>query len=762
MARDQSVGSLSVSVKANAKGFTQGMNQAKRDARGFRKEAEDAARGAGRTWDGFSAGFGKNTQGIKFGAGQAAHGLLQFTEASSAAGKAASGLQQVMGGLFTGGLVGAGIAGVSTVFNLLSEGSRKAKEEAARAAEEKRAKDKQEAERGVEDARRANEQLLQVGEHRRQEEERRELDSLERRAKARGDTFDRALQEELRETPRRTAARQQELQTEQAALGALQKAREAASGEDARNLDQAIRLRQQNVQLLQQELKALGARPDEAKREAHLREVVRLEEERLARQKEAHAAIAAEQKARTDQLVQLREALARQTELANMTEQERKYAQAIPGLRELEAAGLKDLVKLAKDLVDYEEARAKHVKDAAAAKAKAEAGTKLNADLKDRENLAGALNEADRERIRQQQELDRLVASGADKAQAQRTLDAEAAQAKKGQKDATEGVVQGLKDQLELLKAASEEERKRLERAQQLRDLLKQGGAEAVKAQQELNKLLDEAEAKKKKAADQATGMKNAGRAGAAGSGLDTLDKDGNLVEGSDTPLADARKARKDAVRHQKRRRAAIGRGMGRSIHDGRMSGLGGIRSGRQGLGGFSSWYGGGGDMGVHGGEPDGGEVGPGWKGDKPGGGAPGAAGPKPPTYAPAITPSAEAGAPGNQGLSEGVKSLEEAEKVNAEAQKATAESMKGAATKAGEAAGSAKEAAEGAGKLVEGAEQLATENKGLADALGTSGQQTVKTMEAARDAVKKAQEDLKALTDRLATIEKTMSGSPG
>jgi hypothetical protein len=78
--------------------------------------------------------------------------------------------------------------------------------------------------------------------------------------------------------------------------------------------------------------------------------------------------------------------------------------------------------------------------------------------------------------------------------------------------------------------------------------------------------------------------------------------------------LADARKARLNATHYTKRRRALVNRQrMGRSIHDGRFSGLGGIRSGRrldqmgdwnqedgdQRLDGFSEWYGGAGDMGL-------------------------------------------------------------------------------------------------------------------------------------------------------------------
>ena len=109
---------------------------------------------------------------------------------------------------------------------------------------------------------------------------------------------------------------------------------------------------------------------------------------------------------------------------------------------------------------------------------------------------------------------------------------------------------------------------------------LKQYGVEAMKVIQEQRRFWAEEDAREaKKKAEQARTAKRDARLNDAGVGMDRLDEDGNLVEGS---LAGARQARRDALRRRKRRRAVIGRGMGRSFHDGRFSGLGGIRSGRR------------------------------------------------------------------------------------------------------------------------------------------------------------------------------------
>jgi hypothetical protein len=244
----------------------------------------------------------------------------------------------------------------------------------------------------------------------------------------------------------------------------------------------------------------------------------------------------------------------------------------------------------------------------------------------------------------------------------------------------------------------------------------------------------DAHEAKKK--ADAARAAKAKASREDKGVGFDRLDENGNLVEGS---LAAARQARLDATHQQKRRRGVIGRRMGRSIHDGSFSGLGGIRSGRRldQRGPFSSWYGGAGDMDYHQGGD--GNIQPGMRGP-PGHGKrddnlhP----PDWPRSIPAITPSGgEAPKDGRTPAADATKALED-----------TAASTKATADAVGQLAPPAKEAADGAKKTADAAKDLQSPVKDLVTGLGDAAQGLVDVHAKVGEAVTGITQVVKAVND--------------
>ena len=214
-----------------------------------------------------------------------------------------------------------------------------------------------------------------------------------------------------------------------------------------------------------------------------------------------------------------------------------------------------------------------------------------------------------------------------------------------------------------------------------------------------------------------------------------------DLVEGS---LAAARQARRDATRRQKRTRAAKARNlMGRSIHDGRFSGLGGIRSGRRidQRGPFSRW-----ESGTGSGDDDapGDDDVPSGPGHPHEGGSMGD-GSRPPRFPdspPVITGTGEAPKDGRE---EATKALDD-----------TASSTRDAAEALGAIAPSAKEAAEGARKTADAAGELDAPVKdlvtGLTDTVAGLGQVKTSVGEAVTGVtqVVKAVNELKAEMARL------------
>ncbi len=303
--------------------------------------------------------------------------------------------------------------------------------------------------------------------------------------------------------------------------------------------------------------------------------------------------------------------------------------------------------------------------------------------------------------------------------------------------------VSKLRSERALLAAGTDELRKREERRQREIELVKQYGVEAMKVIQEQRAFWAEEDAREaKKKSDDARAAKKKSHDEAKGVGLDRFDDKGEFVEGS---LAEARQARRDATHRQKRERAAKGRRMGRSIHDGRFSGLGGIRSGRRidQRGPFSDWYGGAGDMGVRGGGDD---------ADVPGGrGHPhekdrGPGAPQPPTFpGPPVPAVTESGGAPKDGREEATKALDD----TAAATRETADALGAIAPSAKEAADGARKTADAATELDAPVQDLVT---GLTDAAEGLGQVKASVGEAVAGVgqVVKAVNDLKGEMDRL------------
>lgn len=752
--REESAGTLSVGVAARTKNFHKGMKKARGDLRGFAKDAKAAGR---ETNSAFSFGdkFRKQSTAISFGAQQAGAGLTQLTGAANLAGKASGALGGIMSGLFSGGLIGAGIGAVTSLFNIIAEESRKAEEQRAALEEKRRERQQRLAEEEVSRAQGVNDRLVDLARERGEREHSRHLDALERRAKANGSFFDRQLQDELHASRGRMKARQGEMRDQLQGIRRLQDAQREASGDEWRSLQRALDLRRQNVAALREAIEAERDRPQQARDDSSRRQTDKAAAEqrkvdKAAAEKET-AATQAAAKAHGDKLVAMRQAVEKAVELANMTERERRNADKIRLIRQLDLAGRKDLADTMRKVLAFEEARDKHAKATAAHQAKQKQGAKLNLELAKREALAKATTELQKLQINQQAEYLRLVEQGASHQQALHTLHAERVKFLKGQKEAVNETAAGLRRQLEVMRAQGKEAKDAVLRQQQMNDVRKKGGEEAVRLQRELNRLVDEQAAKEKKAAD--AKKRDAGVGGAR------FDSEGNF---QGLGLAAARQARRDALRSRKRRRAERGR-MGRSIHDGRFSGLGGIRSGRRldQQGPASSLL-----------DPQGDREREEQKAlndkrkkareDKARAareardGGPGEA----PT-APSAPPKTVTGKPGGASdFRDGASSLEDAMKLHEETLKKAAEDMQKAAEKGKESAESAQELAEGTEKLVEaGEEQAAAIGEG-ADAVTGFGAKVVEVMKANATKTTQNTEKLARMEEAMAAIQAQLSGS--
>ena len=606
---------LRATATAEVSNLEQGMKRAAAATRQVGQAAEEASTRGSRAMDNLGRRSNVSMGVIATGGRNATTGLLQLANVAGATSSRVGGLLSTMvTGFAGGGLIGLGIAAVTSALSFLGAESQKAREE-------------------QEKLRREQEKAAEVAKQ--NAEKAREL------AKQKAEDL-RRIREEIELINARTKAEQRGIENRIALRKAAAKSPEHRALEEDRQQAESRRRRREEDEKAAEASAARVAREAEA----------RAERERRAAEAQRELTRALEEQAR------------REFELLTLSAEQLEAKRRQKLMQDLINQGRREEAEAIRQAIEYDKEM----------KARDERG-------KEQKRQA----EETKRELERQEEVRRRLADRADEE------------------------VEKLDDERALLAAGTEELRKREERRQREIELIKQYGVEALKVIEEQRRFWAEEDARAaKKKADESRAAKRTSHREAAGVGFDRLDEDGNLVEGS---LAGARQARRDALRRRKRRRAVIGRGMGRSIHDGRFSGLGGIRSGRRidQQGPFSEWYGGEGD----GDDEGGGDPARPGMGHPPGGGKPGDDGPpRPPGYPerlPAITSSGEAPRDGrDEAAAEAARALDE----TAGATKATAETM-------GQLAPSAKEAADGAKKTADAAAELQAPVKDLVTGLG-------------------------------------------
>ena len=742
---------LGVGVTARTKNYHKKMRKARADLRKWREAVKKESAGASAGWGLMGRKMTRTTRGIATGLNETSGSLLKFTDAATTAGKAASGMASVLQGALSAGISGAAFAGVNAIFSAFAESKRKAEQEATKAAEKRARREKQLADDSLAQARSLNDRILQMRKARAEGEWMAALSAREREAKAVGRYFDRQLQLELRASDQALKQKQRLLADEEAALASLRAARDRASGDNRRAMTQAIALRQQSIKLLREEVRAEKERPDASREASAMRARAKAAAEMREAQDRIHEKAMAAQKARSDARVAMRQAVEEAERLVNMTEEERRSAAQVAKIRQAEALGLKDVADRLRALLEYDQARAKHAKDLAAHQAKSQRGANVNKQLRQREKLARATGDAERFAVEQQGEYLRLLGEGADRAQILNTLAAERARWIREQKVHTNETVEGLRDQVALAKAATDEKRKEIQRQQELNDLRKRGGEEAVRLQEQLNKLADQAAQKAEQAAKRQARLSDPGMGNRLRGGLD---EDGNF---QGLGLAAARQARRDANRSRKRRRAQNARDrnvFSRSIHDGQFSGLGGIRSGRRidQQGPASQWEGGGGDMPRGRGRRAGGGRGAGSHDVGDPQGAPG--GPNAPGAQSRPTTST-GGAPADN--RDEVNSLAEAEERHKKAVEELLGGLEKASESAQEGAEAATTSADKMDELLEASQEHAEAAKRQQESLDGLGAGLVETLRATADKTNSTTADVEQMKADLEAIRESL-----
>ncbi|MGE0193875.1 MAG: hypothetical protein AB7T63_17760 [Planctomycetota bacterium] len=614
---------LRATATAEVSNLEQGMKRAAQATRQVGQAAEETSRRGSRAMDELGRRSKVSMGVLATGGRNATTGLLQLANVAGATSGRVGGLLSTMVmGFAGGGVIGLGIAAVTSALSFLGAESRKAKEEQ----EKLRREQEKAAEEAKRNAERARELAKQKAEDLRQIRE--EIELINARSKA-----------EQRSIENRIALRK----------AAAKSPQHRALEEDRQEAEARRRRREEDE-------KAAEASAARVKREAEQRAEMERREAEAARE-------------RTRALV---EQARREFEVLTLSSEQLEMKRRQKLIQDLINEGKREEAEAVRQAIEYE-------KETKAREEKA----------KEEKRAAEETKREEEKRV----EVRRRLAEAADEE------------------------VSKLRSERALLAAGTDELRKREERRQREIELIKQYGVEAMKVIQEQRRFWAEEDAReaKQKSAQARTAKRDA-RLNDAGVGMDRLDEKGNLVEGS---LAAARQARRDATRQQKRRRAAIGRRMGRSIHDGRFSGLGGIRSGRRldQRGPFSEWQGGAGDMDEgRRGEDDDAPGAPGHPHDRRGGdrGPTAPAFPGPPL--PAITSTGDAPRD-NRG--EATQALED----TASATRETADALGAIAPSAKEAAEGARKTADAAGELDAPVKELVT---GLTDT--TQGLEQVRT----------------------------------
>ena len=285
--------------------------------------------------------------------------------------------------------------------------------------------------------------------------------------------------------------------------------------------------------------------------------------------------------ARSDGVISLRKTLESQTRLAQMTEEERKYADLVASARAAEAAGRKDLVAIAEKLLDYEKKFAKHQEEKRKHEVRQAKAESQETHVQKQLELLKKKEGFERDSYRLRQEMQQLIKDGVDYAKVQALYEERFAELVKRRNQEENKYSTQLQKQIEHQKAilaGKEEEYLAQERINKARE---EGGEKAVEQMKELIELEKQRtkEIEEQKKADEA---RQKGRRG------EMVNAAGTHV---DKGLARRRAARRRANRLRKYRRQAY---MGRGLSEGDTGTIGGPISGRslaeQGISGFSEW----------------------------------------------------------------------------------------------------------------------------------------------------------------------------
>lgn len=447
-------------------------------------------------------------------------------------------------------------------------------------------------------------------------------------------------------------------------------------------------------------------------------------------------------------------------ELEGLGEDERRNAQAVLFIRELERSGLKEYANEVRLLTEAERSRAKAAEDRARAESSGKAQEGADFELKqlnartDRERV---LNDLVRKRAE-------LIAQGVREETANLLVatqlaqfDADAVKAEQDKAEDRNDYLQGLREALELAKAETAEQRQQILNERELADAKRKGGEEALRLVKE-------------RQAAEAEGAKGGGRGGAGGGGAgseilgygargEIVYADGRVDKGLKRKK-DLRKAQRRLAKYQKQGGgdfATFGGALGISgLRQGDDNAIGGAISGRAleaagvdrfseftGPAGYRNGKGGGGGGGGGDSTPAGGRPGDAGGGSGGGGaGAPVVTGQRGPTLPADFDPDVS---PEVQRAAEEMQRQVEAAKANKEAATAMESASKDAAEAAKEATSEMEKAREAHQSQVDAIAELAQRVGQFAESSADTASQVARSAADANARLDRAEERLAA-----------------
>lgn len=462
--------------------------------------------------------------------------LLFGGTAEGVAGKVSGAFAHMLHGLGHGGVAGLAFVGVTTAIGMIGEAFAKSKEHAEKAEEEKRKaleKTRADAERLAQQAETDAERVAQTMERLDEQQFAAHLRMLEKKAAANGSYFDATAAKERHENGRSIIAARKQLNDELAAIAELQAKKRGADGETAALLDKAISKRDQNVAAIRREIDALKDRRNEIDKEAGERQREKVSAEVEAYERRKQERVDAETKAYGDQRVALRAALDEKQKMAGLSAEEAQAVRDTATAEAMRRAGLAVEARQYELLVKYEKDLAKYNEDEAKRNAANERAKKENEALAKRLELLQASTEMERLQVQHRQEYVKLVEAGANPARVQAVHAEETKRLLSEQNAERAKYFESLSRTLDLERAVTDEQRKQVQRAQELREAQEKYGQEAVAAIQKIHAAQDAADKKRKQMADDAA-RKSGWESGGPG------------------PLASAREAKRNKARAER------------------------------------------------------------------------------------------------------------------------------------------------------------------------------------------------------------------